>query len=449
MTVPVQNPFTSSVANGVTTVFPYSFMIADEDDLKVVVDGVVQTTGYTVSGVGSPSGGNVTFAVAPANNLTVLRYLDPILKREIDYQQFGDLLSDTINLDFDKVWLALQALQQNFKRSLKLPIDTATDQTISEDAAARVGLVVSFDASGNMMLAAPADLSLQTVSTFIATLLDDLNAASARATLGARGTSDDVLLAAGKVVVFEGATDDAFETTLTVVDPTADQTITLPNMSGQAAVQARGSDIASASTINLTTATGDIVDVTGTTGITAVTLSDGLERKVRFAGALTLTNGASLVLPGGANITTAAGDFAVFRGYAAGVVRCVSYQKANGQSVATGGAISAGSTLTQNPYAASATVTQAHGLSGRPQIHDVYLECITADAGYAVGDKVLMPTGSIGGGATSFIVYSDATNVYLNTVAGSTPTVPHKTTHTNTAINVANWKLIVKPFYIP
>ncbi len=86
-----------------------------------------------------------------------------------------------------------------------------------------------------------------------------------------------------------------------------------------------GADIASAGTINLDTATGDLVDVTGTTAITAVTLAEGRERTVRFTGALTLTNGASLVLPGGANITTSAGDMAVFRGYAGGVVRCVSY----------------------------------------------------------------------------------------------------------------------------
>jgi hypothetical protein len=33
-------------------------------------------------------------------------------------------------------------------------------------------------------------------------------------------------------IVFEGATDNAFETTLTAVDPTADRTITLPNVSG-------------------------------------------------------------------------------------------------------------------------------------------------------------------------------------------------------------------------
>ena len=37
-------------------------------------------------------------------------------------------------------------------------------------------------------------------------------------------------------VVFEGSTADAFETTLTVTDPTADRTITLPNTSGTVAI---------------------------------------------------------------------------------------------------------------------------------------------------------------------------------------------------------------------
>lgn len=98
-----------------------------------------------------------------------------------------------------------------------------------------------------------------------------------------------------------------------------------------------GADVASAATTNLETATGDLVDVTGTTTITAITLNDGHERTVRFTGVLTLTNGASLVLPGGANITTAAGDFAVFRGYAAGVVRCVEYNKIAGRPLTSAG----------------------------------------------------------------------------------------------------------------
>jgi hypothetical protein len=38
-----------------------------------------------------------------------------------------------------------------------------------------------------------------------------------------------ITLGAGNNIIFEGATNDGFETTLTVTDPTADRTVTLPN----------------------------------------------------------------------------------------------------------------------------------------------------------------------------------------------------------------------------
>ena len=42
----------------------------------------------------------------------------------------------------------------------------------------------------------------------------------------------DLTLGVGTNIVIEGATDNAYETTLTVTDPTADRTITLPNVTG-------------------------------------------------------------------------------------------------------------------------------------------------------------------------------------------------------------------------
>jgi len=53
---------------------------------------------------------------------------------------------------------------------------------------------------------------------------------------------------AANAVVFEGATADAHETTLTVVDPTADRTINLPNQSGTLPVLAAASNTAVTST---------------------------------------------------------------------------------------------------------------------------------------------------------------------------------------------------------
>ena len=40
------------------------------------------------------------------------------------------------------------------------------------------------------------------------------------------------MLAQNKFIAFEGSTDDGFETTLTVVDPTADRILTLPDETG-------------------------------------------------------------------------------------------------------------------------------------------------------------------------------------------------------------------------
>jgi hypothetical protein len=49
----------------------------------------------------------------------------------------------------------------------------------------------------------------------------------------------DLTLHQNMQLVFEGATDDNFETTLTVTDPTADRTFTLPDESGTVATRSR------------------------------------------------------------------------------------------------------------------------------------------------------------------------------------------------------------------
>lgn len=99
----------------------------------------------------------------------------------------------------------------------------------------------------------------------------------------------------------------------------------------------KGADIASATTTDLATATGDWVDVTGTATITALgTVAAGIERLVRFTGILTLTyNATSLILPTSANITTANGDFARFRSLGSGNWACVGYQRRSGASLAS------------------------------------------------------------------------------------------------------------------
>ena len=54
--------------------------------------------------------------------------------------------------------------------------------------------------------------------------------------------SGQVMIGNTGSLVFEGPTDDAFETTLSPADPTADRTITLPNSSGTVALTSQLDD---------------------------------------------------------------------------------------------------------------------------------------------------------------------------------------------------------------
>jgi len=84
-------------------------------------------------------------------------------------------------------------------------------------------------------------------------------------------------------IVFEGATDDDFETTLIVVDPTADRTITFPNETGTVhtsggdtthtnIIIADGANIGSASDTNaMSISSGGVVSITATTANTSTT----------------------------------------------------------------------------------------------------------------------------------------------------------------------------------
>lgn len=268
MPVTDQTPVDSSTGNGVTTVFPYTFKILDEADILVTVDGVTKilTTDYSVSGVGNDAGGNVTFVAAPANGTTVVRTRDMGYERTTDYQDNGDLPASTLDDDIDRTVMLIQQLRAALLRSVKLPVGTTVEQVLTESAAARADKIMGFDSSGNIVVKSAVDIDVTPVSVFMASVLDDTTWQEALNTLGFK----------------------------------------------------KGADITAAATVDLGTATGNTVDVTHSTGTTAITslggasLQAGTEIETRFVisgGTLTLTHHATnLYLAGGANITLANGD---------------------------------------------------------------------------------------------------------------------------------------------
>mgnify|MGYP005819655225 FL=1 len=108
----------------------------------------------------------------------------------------------------------------------------------------------------------------------------------------------------------------------------------------------KGADVVSATALALGT-DGNEFDITGTTAITSInTVAVGTVAILHFDGILTFTHHATdLILPGAANITTAAGDIAFMYEYATGDWRCISYQVA---ATAPGGGGAGGGLLTSD-----------------------------------------------------------------------------------------------------
>jgi hypothetical protein len=114
--------------------------------------------------------------------------------------------------------------------------------------------------------------------------------------------------------------------------------------------------------------------------------------------------------------------------------------------------VTMGTACTKNPYANNSTTTQAHGLGAAPTLVRAYLECLTAQYGYSIGDRLEIPLTAINGGGmggtdTGITISSDATNCDIIT-GPNAPYIIRQDTHAVSQITAANWKVIAQPLKI-
>ena len=160
-----------------------------------------------------------------------------------------------------------------------------------------------------------ADANIDITGLRNLTITGDLSVA------GSMTTVDTVTMTAQNAIVFEGATADAHESTLTIIDPTADRTIKLPNQSGCLPLLAADS----ATAITSTPEELNLLD-----GITAGTVSASLAviadsnkditgfRNITATGDVTIPDG-DLIL-GSTAVTSTAAELNVTDGVTAGTV---------------------------------------------------------------------------------------------------------------------------------
>lgn len=267
--------------NDTTGPWAFSFKTFAQEELEVIKASatgaetiLTLTTDYTVSLNGdqnaSPGGTVTTVAnVATGESLRV-RWLG-IPTQETDIQNAGGFYPEVIENALDKLTMLTQRNAEEIGRAVKTTITSgdAPDALVASLLAAEANAAAS---------EAAAAVSAGNAST------SETNAAASAAS----------------------------------VDPTSfvkrDGTVPMTGLFKTV----KGSNIASAATVDLGTATGNTVDVTHSTGTTAITslggasLQAGTEIETRFVitgGTLTITHHATnLYLAGGANITLANGD---------------------------------------------------------------------------------------------------------------------------------------------
>lgn len=178
MTVPSQTPRNLSTAAPGATEFPYDFKILEASHLLVQVDGVTKALNvdYTVGGVGTDSGGAVTFNSPLTGGESVLRKRNMPFSRSIDYQQLGDFGSATMNNDQDAPVMMIQQVADD----LQAAIDGSTFEAVQEAVDAAAAAVASAVSATASEASASASASAASGSADAAAASADAAAASGR-----------------------------------------------------------------------------------------------------------------------------------------------------------------------------------------------------------------------------------------------------------------------------
>jgi hypothetical protein len=158
----------------------FEFAVIDEDDIAVYGDDDELLIGgdYTVA-LNEDGTGDITLLDPDAWDIVTLLGARPYI-RATDFATGGDFRADTVNLEFNNFQIQIQQLLEAFGRSLIFPPSVEGLQHLPTDLA---GQFLAFDEDGQPIAGQPIAGSFP-VSAYAQTLLDDVDAKSARRTLG-------------------------------------------------------------------------------------------------------------------------------------------------------------------------------------------------------------------------------------------------------------------------
>lgn len=472
--------------DGALDEFAYANRIFEDSDLDVYVDGVLQVldTDYTVTGANEAAGGNVVFVAPPDADAIIVIVRDAPATQPANYGEGDDFPAETHEQALDRATVLIQQIEARLARSIHLPDDEEDAASMELPAkAARADGVLGFDADGALTIVS-GELPELAVSAFITTLLDDPDAATARATLGIDGlllgadTAAEVYALLGVTAFMQTLLDDttaaAARATLLVAEATvaksANYTVVAADRGKMILADATGGSF----TITLTAAAtlgNDFPIVIKKVDSSANTVTIDADGSETIDGKTTLVltqqwQGVKLRCTGGAwqiesmTLGVAAQGSVLY--YASSELPVRLAVGTSGQFLSTGGAAanpawsSSAAEFTEGydsgsqTITAAGTLTLAHGLAGTPTLVFVTLVNLSTELGYTAGQEVDYSTAQVEAGTAAdkgVSIVPDATN--LNVVFGddaATFRVLNRTNQEGAGIDATKWALRVRAF---
>ena len=256
--------------NGSNKLFSITFPYLDTSDIDVYLNGTLQTitTHYFFANATT-----IEFVTAPSNGAVVLldRSTDDVALQATFFTG-STIRSSDLNSNFDQVLF----IAQESTNDATAAVAASTAATVTANSAASVAGTASTNASNALSTAnsaiTTANNALSTANTASTNASNALSTANNAVTTAnnAVTTANQALPLSGGTItgvleigntgslVFEGSINDGFETTLAVTEPTADNIVTLPNVTGTVITTGDTGSVTSAMILDGTILNADI-----------------------------------------------------------------------------------------------------------------------------------------------------------------------------------------------
>jgi hypothetical protein len=449
--------------DGSTVAFTIPFYFLNNTDIVVLsVSPSGQSTklfynvDYTVSGAGVETGGMITATTAPVSSSQIIIYRDPDATQLVDYQDNDPFPAETHELALDKLTMLVQRDRERLDRAFVLDdSDTSGASTMIPSPSGTN--VIGWNADGSALVNySPSSLGTTVAAASWQTQIfsgDGIQTAFVLNTDIGTASNCDVSISGVTRVAGQHFTYNSANKTITFLVAPASATDNVAIRYGTA-IPAQALGVA------------DLSNVINTLGIasggTGATSAGGARSNLGLGSAATLTAGVSsgnlVQLDGSAKLPAVDGsqltNLPIPTVITAASNPAFDNNSANAASTnwvrGYVGDMRLARTSFSAPYTPTGgeTLSAVHGKSAVPYRVQLVLECVSADLGYSIGERVT-PHGYWNGSATNAIsYYADAANVGVKCPTGFIVYILHKTTGVGATPAASKWKYAFEFTYI-